>query len=281
MPDAPDGRRVPWTNLRLRAFRDVHPNGEISTRIIGEEPLTIVAEVFDEARRMLARGTARHTKNDFAVEDVETSAISRALKFAGYVIDDGDITPREAIDFAAPAAVWPAKFIKGGMVTEIAQQVTQGDLDRARELAAFAWDTFALGDLAELPESDAREKIDAAVELARQEMAEDADIADGPSDTPTIVHIEGDDPGPPEPKAPGFPPAPELPWDSAAAMRRDIKARGISTRAVWNEIQRIASVLGQTGPTGTLDAIYRHPDRRLVAKFGAWVRNHDVVETAP
>jgi len=122
-----DGRKVPWTNLRLRAFRDAHPRGQITTRINGEDPLTIIAEVADDAGILLARATARHTRNDFAVEDVETSAVSRALKFAGFVIDDDDLTPREEMEFPAAAAKAATRADLLARVHELRDAMTPGE----------------------------------------------------------------------------------------------------------------------------------------------------------
>ena len=136
------------------------------------------------------------------------------------------------------------------MVHEIAAQVTAGDLDRAKELAAFAWDTFALGDLVELPEPEAREKIDAAIELAKQEVAEFEAIA-AAEHVPTIVHIEGDTDG--EPTQPHPVVELEVPWLSASGMRADLKARGITARAVWTEVHELAESLGMESPTGAID----------------------------
>jgi hypothetical protein len=166
-----DGRRFPWTAERIKAMREVHPNGQIATRIDTQDPLTVIAEVYDEAGRFLARGMARHTSNSFELEDLETSAISRALKHAGFLVDDGELSARERLDFPATPEPWPAKKVKNGMVVEIADRVTAGDRDRAVELAALAWDTFGLANVTELDPADARERIAAAVELARQELA--------------------------------------------------------------------------------------------------------------
>lgn len=71
----------------------------------------------------------------------------------------------------APPAPWSAGKVKGGMVAEIAAQVTEGDLERARELATLACETFAITADTVLEHAEAVEKVDAALELARQEVA--------------------------------------------------------------------------------------------------------------
>jgi ERF superfamily len=177
--------------------------------------------------------------------------------------DDPDHARPEILEHLE-LAVWPAKTIKGGMVHEIAAQVTAGDLDRARELAALAWDTFALGDVVELPVDEAREKIDAAVELAKQEAAVFEAIA-------SAEHV------PSEPTQPVVPPP--MPWSTPTEMRADMKARGITTPAAQREAHAIAKANGLEPPVGSLDAIYRYPDPHFVAAFAAWVRNHDELES--
>jgi hypothetical protein len=110
---------------------------------------------------------------------------------------------------------------------------------------------------------------------------------------PVIVHLEGDDtPEPTPPPDDGLPANPEFDvdeppadidrpaavWSTPTAMRADMRARGIRTPDAVREAHAIAERLGVEAPTGSLDGIYRHPDRRLVEAFAAWVRNHDEVD---
>jgi hypothetical protein len=107
--------------------------------------------------------------SDKATNKAMTGA-EKQLLLAVFAIADGSDDPdRDRAELDDQPATWPAKVIKGGMVTEIAAQVTAGDIDRATALAALAWDTFGLANTAELGVADARERIDAAVELALQE----------------------------------------------------------------------------------------------------------------
>ena len=190
--------------------------------------------------------------SDKAANKAVTGAEKQML-LTTFCVADGDDPDHSRPEITAELAVWPAKTIKGGMVTEIAQQVTDGDLTRATELAALAWDTFGLAEVTELPEAEAREKIDGALELARQESAEFEAIA-------AAEHVEA-------------PPAGV--WTSAQAMRADMKARGISTVLATREAHAIAEARGVDPPDGSLDAIFKHPDQAYVAAFAAWVRNHD------
>ena len=214
--------------------------------------------------------------SDKAANKAITGAEKQML-LTTFCVADGDDPDHARPELGDTPAVWPAKTIKGGMVHEIAAQVTAGDLDRARELASFAWDTFALGDLVELPVDEAREKIDAALDLARQEVAEFEGIA-AAEHVPTIVHLEGDTDGEPTQPHPVIPPP--MPWSTPTEMRADMKARGISTPVAQREAHAIAKANHLEPPVGSLDAIYRYPDPHFVAAFAAWVRNHDVIETA-
>lgn len=86
-------------NDRVKAFRMVYPQGRISmdTPIIDFEKGTciIVAHVYDENGYELASGIAQESRNASEVnqtsfvENCQTSAIGRALGFAGFGIDTG------------------------------------------------------------------------------------------------------------------------------------------------------------------------------------------------
>lgn len=86
-------------NDRVKAFRMVYPQGRISmdTPIIDFEKGTciIIAHVYDENGYELASGIAQESRNASEVnqtsfvENCQTSAIGRALGFAGFGIDTG------------------------------------------------------------------------------------------------------------------------------------------------------------------------------------------------
>ena len=82
-------------NERVKAFRSICPAGRISTSIVSIENgvVTMVAEVADEAGNVIATGFAQEkesssfiNKTSF-IENCETSAVGRALGFAGIGID--------------------------------------------------------------------------------------------------------------------------------------------------------------------------------------------------
>ena len=64
-------------------------------------------------------------------------------------------------------------------------------------------------------------------------------------------------------------------WNTADAMRTDMKARGITTADVVKWAQDEAKRLGVPTPAGSLNAIWRHPSPEFAAALVAWVRNHD------
>lgn len=86
-------------NERIKAYRKVYPAGAIETNIdeIKEDYVRIIATVTDEEDRIIATGTAseRLTGNDkkdyinisSMIENCETSAVGRALGFAGFGVD--------------------------------------------------------------------------------------------------------------------------------------------------------------------------------------------------
>lgn len=82
-----DYLEVKW---RLVWFREDHPNGAITTEVLGYEPLLVKAYVHTESGALLSTGHASATAKAGAVwsgrdiEKAETAAIGRALGHAGY-----------------------------------------------------------------------------------------------------------------------------------------------------------------------------------------------------
>ena len=82
-------------NERVKAFRVMCPDGAITTSIISLENgvVTMIAEIRDEEGKVIATGMAQEkesssfiNKTSF-IENCETSAVGRALGFAGIGID--------------------------------------------------------------------------------------------------------------------------------------------------------------------------------------------------
>lgn len=86
-------------NERIKAYRKVYPTGKIHTTIeeVQDDYVRIKAIISDEQDRVIATGTASETitgddKKDYInktsmIENCETSAVGRALGFAGFGVD--------------------------------------------------------------------------------------------------------------------------------------------------------------------------------------------------
>lgn len=83
-------------NERVKAFRKVYPMGSIETQIekIEDNYVRIKCSVYDENDNLLATGTASEINDGknrvnatSMIENCETSAIGRALGFAGFGVD--------------------------------------------------------------------------------------------------------------------------------------------------------------------------------------------------
>lgn len=92
------GKAYAEVNQRVKAFRYVYPNGLIKTKLTlsGEEGSRLAlyeVEIYDGNGALLSTGTAEEkegstyiNKTSF-IENAETSAVGRALGFAGFGID--------------------------------------------------------------------------------------------------------------------------------------------------------------------------------------------------
>lgn len=89
------GKGYAQVNERVKAFRMVCPNGSISTEIVNMEDgvVTMRATVLEEDGTVLATGYAQEKESSSYInktsyiENCETSAVGRALGFAGIGID--------------------------------------------------------------------------------------------------------------------------------------------------------------------------------------------------
>lgn len=89
------GKEYAEVNQRIKVFRMLFPNGCIKTNILSLENgvVTMVAEIYDENKNLLATGTAQEketssfiNKTSF-IENCETSAVGRALGMVGIGIE--------------------------------------------------------------------------------------------------------------------------------------------------------------------------------------------------
>ena len=89
------GKQYAEVNQRIKAFRMLYPNGEISTSIISVQDGTVVmkATILDGEGRVLGTGHAYEHENSSYInktsyiENCETSAVGRALGMVGIGID--------------------------------------------------------------------------------------------------------------------------------------------------------------------------------------------------
>ena len=115
-------------NKRVLDFRKEHPKGTIKTKIIqlikdvtpGPWRCVMKAKVYDEDGRLLGTGTAIEFQSsskeevnfDSFLENCETSAVGRALGFAGYGIDTAIASLEEVQKRLQDAGVEKAEVVE-------------------------------------------------------------------------------------------------------------------------------------------------------------------------
>ena len=145
------GKEYAEVNQRIKVFRMLFPNGCIKTNILSLENgvVTMVAEIYDENKNLLATGTAQEketssfiNKTSF-IENCETSAVGRALGMVGIGIETSVASYEEVTNAIAnqdkPSA--QKKSAKGGTTTSpkdenLAEKPTEPVVefeDRSRE----------------------------------------------------------------------------------------------------------------------------------------------------
>ena len=100
------GKDYVQVNERVKAFRKVFPNGSIQTVITSNENgiVTMKAIVMDEEGNILATGWAQEEQSSSFInktsyiENCETSAVGRALGFAGIGIDASMCSAEELVN---------------------------------------------------------------------------------------------------------------------------------------------------------------------------------------
>lgn len=93
-------------NQRVKAFRMVYPNGTILTEIVKDDDIKIImrANIYGLGDELLATGTAEEIRGSSdinrtsALENCETSAVGRALGFAGFGIDTSIASYEETLN---------------------------------------------------------------------------------------------------------------------------------------------------------------------------------------
>jgi len=100
------GKEYAEVPQRVKAFRSLYPNGAISTEILSLEGGVCVmkATCSDEDGRILGTGTAYEKEGSSFInktsyiENCETSAVGRALGFAGFGIDTSIASAEEVMN---------------------------------------------------------------------------------------------------------------------------------------------------------------------------------------
>lgn len=100
------GKDYAQVNDRIKAFRELCPNGTITTGIIelANGVVTMKATVYDEEGKVLGTGLAQEKESSgyinktSYIENCETSAVGRALGFAGIGVDGSMCSAEELVN---------------------------------------------------------------------------------------------------------------------------------------------------------------------------------------
>lgn len=100
------GKDYAQVNDRIKAFRELCPNGTITTDIIEltNGVVTMKATVYDEEGKILGTGLAQEKESSSYInktsyiENCETSAVGRALGFAGIGVDGSMCSAEELVN---------------------------------------------------------------------------------------------------------------------------------------------------------------------------------------
>lgn len=100
------GKPYSEVNQRIKAFRQLQPNGRISTQILKMEDgvVTMKACVYDESGFLLGTGHAQEKENSTFInktsyiENAETSCVGRALGMCGIGIDTSVASAEEVLN---------------------------------------------------------------------------------------------------------------------------------------------------------------------------------------
>lgn len=140
--DIGKGKKYVLVTERVKAFRQLCPGGRISSEIISYEDgvVTIQATVMDEEGHVLSTGIAQEkegsgfvNKTSF-IENCETSAVGRALGFAGIGIDESMASAEEVANAILQQNQYPSK---DEMIKEVAKKYPAGTENLKKLLETF------------------------------------------------------------------------------------------------------------------------------------------------
>ena len=114
------GKDYAQVNDRVKAFRELCPNGAITTDILdmADGVVTMKATVYDEEGNILGTGLAQEKESSnfinktSYIENCETSAVGRALGFAGIGVDGSMCSAEELVNAITNQNKKPDKITK-------------------------------------------------------------------------------------------------------------------------------------------------------------------------
>lgn len=103
---------------RVIAFRKLFPLGKILTNLqFTDKHVLCTAEVYSDNEKLLSTGHARELlTKDFAVENVETSALGRALGFLALGVSASLASAEEIQQIDSPSGIFDEPYINKDMV---------------------------------------------------------------------------------------------------------------------------------------------------------------------
>lgn len=169
------GKDYAEVNQRVKAFRQVHPNGTITTEIVSLQDGVVLmkATILDDDQRLIATGLAYEKENSTFInktsfiENCETSAVGRALGMCGFGIDVS-IASKEEVENAQANQTKGVKKVKEEPVkgqnetkqTKMSEETSKVIFNLEETLKSWLVKKFKLESLGELSEEQAQWFID-------------------------------------------------------------------------------------------------------------------------
>ena len=169
------GKDYAEVNQRVKAFRQVHPNGTITTEIVSLQDGVVLmkATILDDDQRLIATGLAYEKENSTFInktsfiENCETSAVGRALGMCGFGIDVS-IASKEEVENAQANQTKGVKKVKEETSkaqnepkqTKMSEETSKVIFNLEETLKSWLVKKFKLESLGELSEEQAQWFID-------------------------------------------------------------------------------------------------------------------------
>ena len=162
------GKDYAEVNQRIKAFRMVHPEGTIDTKMISNENGVCIfrASVYSDRFTLLATGTAYEKEGSTFInktsyiENCETSAVGRALGMAGFGIDTS-IASAEEVQNAI------AQQEDDKQITKANLNVLQGLIKTLPEAKAFYDNLLAAYNITDLAQLTAKQYGEILLEIKK------------------------------------------------------------------------------------------------------------------